>query len=124
MSNKLICATTVSPHIAFGMQRLYAKLGVSLPIHFQIKPKTHIIEGRTVNQRDLYSICKNKNEYNSSFTFIDKDYIWFMIMENTTSLVDNTKVYNFDVENDHTYIVENIATHNCPLCFPICCTTF
>jgi thymidylate synthase len=117
MSNKLICATTVSPHIAFGMQRLYAKLGVSLPIHFQIKPKTHIIEGRTVNQRDLYSICKNKNEYNSSFTFIDKDYIWFMIMENTTSLVDNTKVYNFDVENDHTYIVENIATHNCHYAF-------
>ena len=48
--------TTVSHNLAFGLQRLYLKLGHLFGIRKDIRPKTTVIEGRTVNQRDTYHI--------------------------------------------------------------------
>jgi hypothetical protein len=44
--------STVSYDLAFGLQRLYLKLGYIFGINKTIRPNTTVIEGRVVNQRD------------------------------------------------------------------------
>ena len=84
-----------------------------ISVKYQIKPKTHIIQGRTVNQRNLYRINKSKGDIKSPKSFISNGFVWFGI-ENINSIShENINVYNFDVEEDHSYIVENLAVHNC-----------
>jgi thymidylate synthase len=114
MKHKLICATTTSPHIAFGMQRLYSKLNHIVGVRYQIKPKTHIIEDRVVNQRNLYHIDKNLNSTKRTSSHIEDGYVWFAV-KSTLPKIKKELVYNFDVDVDHTYIVENLAVHNCHL---------
>ena len=106
--------TTVSYNLAFGLQRLYLKLGHLFSITKFIRPKTTVIEGRTVNQRDTYQIQgyikENKREYSS---FIENGYVWYAPFKLETQSVENEPVYNFEVENDNSYIVENTISHNC-----------
>ena len=106
--------TTVSYNLAFGLQRLYLKLGHLFSINKTIRPKTTIIEGRTVNQRDTYMIRgytrENKRKVSS---FIENDYVWYAPFKIETKDVEEEMVYNFEVENDNSYVVENTISHNC-----------
>jgi hypothetical protein len=109
--------TTVSQHIAYGLQRLYAKLGKILSVRFQKKSPTYIIENRIVNQKDLYYMTlsiKNKNKY---ISLIDNNYIYFPIKSIERYDVTNTLVYNFAVNNDNSYTVQNLTVHNCHLLY-------
>ena len=115
--NGSIQITTTSPHIAFGIQRLCAKLGKISCNRFQKKPKTHVIEGRIVNQRDLYHIAINTHQGFKHHSFIDNGYLWFKIQDVTIEEVIDISVYNFSVKDDHSYVVENLTTHNCHLLF-------
>ena len=104
--------TTVSADIAYGLQRLYAKLGKILSVGYQKIPPTKIIEGRTVNQRNTYHMklsTKNKRKY---VTNIDDNYIYYNILE-INKIKENVVVYNFEVEDDNSYTVQNVAVHNC-----------
>ena len=106
--------TTVSHNLAFGLQRLYLKLGHLFSIRKDIRPKTTVIEGRTVNQRDTYHIrgyVKENKRKNSSF--IENGYVWYAPFKIEKADVENEPVYNFEVENDNSYIVENTIVHNC-----------
>jgi len=115
--------TTVSYNLAFGLQRLYLKLGYIFGISKDIRPKTTVIEGRTVNQRDTYCVSgytrENKRQQSS---FIENGYVWYAPFkiekqekqekqENEEN--ENIQVYNFEVENDNSYIVENTIVKNC-----------
>jgi len=93
--------TTVSHNLAYGLQRLYLKLGY-----------ISSIEGRTVNQRDTYEVsCQSqKCQYCS---FIEDNYVWCPLFKKQKSTVIGQPVYNFEVENDNSYIVENVIVHNC-----------
>jgi dihydrofolate reductase/thymidylate synthase len=104
--------TTVSPHIAYGLQRLYAKLGKILSVQYQKRPTQTIIENRLVNQRDTYNMVEIKNECKKYLSLIDDDYIYFQI-RNIKKFQEKCLVYNFEVEDDNTYIVQNLAVHNC-----------
>jgi len=103
--------TTVSYNLAFSLQRLYLKLGYLFSISKTIRSKTCIIEGRIVNQRDTYDIegYLTKPRYTS---FIENEYVWY-----APSRIDKREtsedVYNFEVEDDNSYCVENILVHNC-----------
>ena len=106
--------TTVSYNLAFGLQRLYLKLGHIFSIKKCVRPKTTGIEGRTVNQRDTYCVSgytrKNKRQQSS---FIENGYVWCAPFKLETQCVEIEPVYNFEVENDNSYIVENTIAHNC-----------
>ena len=103
--------TTVSYNLALGLQRLYLKLGYLFSVSKTVRAKTCVIEGRTVNQRDTYDVegYLKKPRYSS---FIEGDYAWY-----APSRIDLRKtaepVYNFEVEEDNSYCVENILVHNC-----------
>lgn len=106
--------TTVSYNLAYGIQRLYLKLGYLFSIQKTNRPKTCVIEGRTVNQRDTYTISGYVQENRRKFSsFVDEGYAWYALSDIDMYEVENEPVYNFEVENDNSYIVENIVVHNC-----------
>jgi len=112
--NECYSFTTVSYNLAFGLQRLYLKLGHLFSINKCIRPKTTIIEGRTVNQKDTYLVKGYlKETKRQSSSFIEDDYAWFAPFKMEKIELENEPVFNFEVENDNSYCVENIISHNC-----------
>ena len=104
---------TVSYNLAYGLQRLYLKLGHIASIDKTIRPKQCIIEGRTVNQRDTYQVCVYTEKQRKQSSFIEGNYVWYAPYEITTRDTQNESVYNFEVETDNSYIVYNAVVHNC-----------
>ena len=104
---------TVSHNLAYGLQRLYLKLGDIASVEKTNRPKTCVIEGRTVNQRDSYKISIYTEKQRKQSTFIEGNYVWYTPFKITTTDVQNQPVYNFEVETDNSYIVYNTIVHNC-----------
>ena len=101
---------TISNDIAFSIQLLYIKLGEIADIYYE-KVSDKIIETNHI----VYNISVVKNRTNDLHAYIvEDDYIWFKITEITEDLyLDDITVYNFEVDEDNTYCVENIICHNC-----------
>lgn len=104
-------ATTVSSHLAHGLAHLSAKLGYAVSINCQKRPNNTVIEGRTVNQRDTYSIYLFSD--NCYYAEVDDNYVWIMVKKHCRNIVENESVYDLEVETDHTYTVQNAVVHNC-----------
>lgn len=104
--------TTVSYNLAYGIQRLLLKLGYIFSISKCIRPKTYIIDGRTVNQRETYQI-KGQFKTNRYSTFIEGNYVWYKPTRIIKKDVQEIDVYNFEVDKDNSYIVYNTIVHNC-----------
>jgi hypothetical protein len=111
--NKILQITTVSRNLSYGLQRLYLKLGHIFSVNKCIRPNTYVIEGRTVNQRDTYCVRGILKKERKTAAFIENNYVWFPPVGITKRETTNTMVYNFEVENDNSYVVENICVHNC-----------
>ena len=117
LGKEYIQYTTVSENLAYGLQRLYAKLGIMTAVTYQFRPKTTIIEGRTVNQRNTYSVRTiNKGAFRKYIENVDENYINFPIIKiNKKNNTNPITVYNFEVEDDNSYTVQNVSVHNCHL---------
>jgi DNA (cytosine-5)-methyltransferase 1 len=46
-------------------------------------------------------------------TFIEDNYVWFFPFKIIKKESNEINVYNFEVENDNSYIVQNVIVHNC-----------
>lgn len=81
--------------LALGIQRLYLKMGYIVSIE-KLHNEYHI------------------NEKNIQDAFIDGDYAWCPLTDPiiTHDVVDEP-VYNFEVDQDNSYIVSNTIVHNC-----------
>ena len=106
-------ATTVSVDLARTLSlmvgRVYGK--VASVTKFE-RPETYVIEGRTVNQHDTYTVrCKTDEYERRSFYEVDGEN--YAPVKKVTKLEERAWVYNFEVEEDHTYVVENLVVHNC-----------
>ena len=91
--------TAYSYNFALGLQRLYLKLGKMCSID-----ETN----DDYNDKKRYIV---KGDMNG--VFIENNYTWFAPIEICTSQCENVEVYNFEVDTDNSYIVENIIVHNC-----------
>lgn len=80
---------TASTAMIYGIQRLCLKLGKIISI----------VDGTIV--------------HDSSSSFIEGNYVWYAPFKITTVETTNTPVYNFEVETDNSYVVENVCVHNC-----------
>jgi len=105
--------TTVSHNLAYGIQRLFLKMGHIASIVKTIRPKTCVIEGRVVNQLDTYQLSVVFNKQSNVSTFIENNYVWYAPFKITSEITQHEPVYNFEVETDNSYIVCNIIAHNC-----------
>lgn len=100
---------TLIVSLAQAIHKVYKK-GTSV---YKTKRKsTCVIEGRVVNQRDTYTVTFKMNNHKQSKCFEDDGYIWSPIksIEKQEYLGD---VYNFEVEEDNSYVVHNVIVHNC-----------
>jgi len=94
---------TSSLQLAYGFQRLYLKLG-------------HIAEitKNTLFDNDIYEIFVNTEKQDDVLSsFIEGNYVWYAPFKITKRETSQTPVYNFEVETDNSYIVENVCVHNC-----------
>jgi DNA-cytosine methyltransferase len=113
INNKILQVTTVSSNLAYGLQRLYLKLGHIFSINKSGCPKTTIIKGRTVRQRYTYCIKGILQRQRKMTSFIEDGYVWFAPFKIIKREITEIPVYNFEVENDNSYIVMNTIVHNC-----------
>lgn len=50
----------------------------------------------------------------NTYSFIDNGYVWYAVTDVTFSQVDKPIwVYNFQVKDDHSYVVQNVVVKNC-----------
>lgn len=112
IDNKIRQATTISRALAeslvLAVQKVY---GVGCKIYFDERPKTCVIEGRTVNQHDTYQIRFLIDSVKKTY-FNDDNFFWYPVKKVITTN-KTEKVYNIEVETDHTYIANNVAVFNC-----------
>ena len=104
--------TTISKNLAYNIGELILKIKhVPYHIYKSIRPTTHVIDSRVVSQNNTYQVTWS-NVYNKHINFVDDNYLYSRIrqIKSRTELCD---VYNIEVENTHTYCVNNIAVHNC-----------
>jgi DNA (cytosine-5)-methyltransferase 1 len=111
--NKILQFTTVSLNLALGFQRLYSKLGRIFSINKCIHTNTCTIKDRLINKKYTYFIREVLEKEQNSKSFIDGKYIWYAPFKITKKKIIDIPVYNFEVENDNSYIVENTIVHNC-----------
>ena len=74
------------------------------------KPIT-IIEGRVVNQKDWYQLRFNPVVNKQDHAFYEDGYIWYPF--NKLVMAEKENVYNMEVEEDHSYIIQGCISKNC-----------
>ncbi len=95
--------TIVSYNLALGLQRLYFKLGKIFSV---CKSRLSAINGRAVHS---YCLLGNGND---SSSFIEDDYVWYEPFHISKIKAIDTPVYNFEIKNCNSYVVENKRVHN------------
>jgi len=83
-----------SANIAYSLQSLNAKIGKMLSLKR--------------NKNNFYTL----KQVDFDDTVLDDDFIYFPI-KHIHSRIKKCTVYNFEVDNDNTYTVQNISVHNC-----------
>ncbi len=115
-TNKSTRLTTVSDDLAYSAQRLYAKIGYIATISYSVREGKQSLfpHGKICNIRNAYSLEVYLNDKRrSDYCHIENDYLWFTIYDININNVANMDVYNLSVVNDNSYIVNNVAVHNC-----------
>lgn len=111
--NRLYRASTTSRILSYELKQLTIDVyGTAAMIYkTNVAPK-HIIEGRVVNQSDVYEISF-KDEYKNNLKYKKTDnYCWLPLKE-CYKLYYTDIVYNLEVEEDNSYTINGIIVHNC-----------
>lgn len=105
--------TSISRKLIESMQIALAKVyGVIGSVEYTRRPPTTVIEGRTVNQKDTYTISFRKEvKKQSHFRQID-NHIWTPV-KSLKYLGEEMQVFNLEVEGDNSYTANNAIVHNC-----------
>lgn len=113
--------TTISEKLAFSISQCIAKaFNTKCRIYYIPRPEKYVIEGREVNQHNVYQVVWD-NEPKKSHVVYDENCIWYPIRSIEKETVSDINVYNLEVEEDHSYNVYYTVVHNCQD-FSICGT--
>ena len=105
-------ASTISRRLAFSLALLIQKAySANTSVCYSKRKPKAIIEGRTVNQKNSYVVHFRYEMRKQSVAIIDDNKIWlpFKKLENN----EITTVYNLSVEEDESYVANNLIVHNC-----------
>ena len=107
-------ATSVSKELIYGLGQVVQKLyNTPYSIQYFERPKTTVIEGRTVNQRDTWTIrFRKENRKQQDGVYID-GMLWMPVRSLEYIEEFDDLVYNFEVEGDNSYVANNLTVHNC-----------
>lgn len=70
-----------------------------------------VIQGRTVNQHDWYLLRFKPTDDKQDKAFYENGYIWYPFTK--LEIANEEYVYNMEIENDHSYIVQGCISKNC-----------
>lgn len=104
--------STINRNIAYTIQQVIAKLyhRVTSITKVKVQP-TKVIDGRTVNQRPWYLLRTKLIDNKQDKSFCENGYIWYMFHH--IDMGEDEHVYNIEVEEDHSYIVNGCISKNC-----------
>lgn len=103
-------ANSVSHALALGIVDLANCNGYSAGLTFMKTQDTCVIEGRTVNQRDYWSV-KAVHADVSRKSRVRHGYLLRRAQSYTPVGIDT--VYNIEVEGDNSYVLNGAVVHNC-----------
>lgn len=106
--------TTVSEKLALTLSLALQKCFFGVSISYTNRPDKCVIEGRTVNQRNTYEVSYSE-QYNkhSKFKCLDEYIAYNLTTSKSFKDTGKNRVYNIEVEDDNSYIVNNLVVHNC-----------
>ena len=105
--------TTVSKELAQSLCLAICKVyGVAASIEFTVRPKTTVIEGRTVNQRDTYTVSFRKERKKHSHFHVTESHVW-VPFKGSNDTGNTRQVFNLEVATDNSYTANNVVVHNC-----------
>ena len=108
-----IKCSTISKDLTLSLCMAVAKVyKVNTNITYNIVSPTTVIEGRTVNQQNSYSLSFNKKIKKQGNAYVSEGFIWLPI-KSIELCNEKQDVFNIEVENDNTYTANNIIVHNC-----------
>ena len=106
-------ATSISRELLYGIGQCVAKVyNRPFSIYKFERPKKAIIEDREINQHDTYILSFKEEVCKQDKAFYEDGYIWCPIRDINKEEFNGT-VYNIEVEEDNSYVVQNIIVHNC-----------
>ena len=106
-------ATSVSLGLLQDLQRLCWRLGWSAGIQVGDAARACVIEGRTVNARDSWTIAIRPVPHSQSRTKFTDSHVWRSVRKVTRREVSEVPVYDFEVNEDHTFCLPGVVVHNC-----------
>jgi DNA (cytosine-5)-methyltransferase 3A len=113
LENKMLRVTTISEKLVQTLSIAVAKVyKTSCTIHFSKKPKKCTIEGRIVNQNNVWYLKYHTYHPKSSRSRIIDDVIWNPV-KNISETGKVESVYNLEVEDDNSYVANTHIVHNC-----------
>lgn len=113
-NTKVHKASTVSKKLVYSLGQAVQKVyKTPYTISYTVRPKTAVIEGRIVNQRDTYTILFRKEiKKQNNAVYID-GMLWNPVKKVEYDENWEGLVYNFEVEDDNSYVANNATVHNC-----------
>ena len=106
-------ANTVSKQLAISLRMLGEGLGHRIGMTHEHRP-TYRIEGRSGKARDQYRLHFNGalSDERSKESFAEDGMAWSRVKW-VTEGPKNQTVYNIEVEEDHSYVLDGIVVKNC-----------
>lgn len=107
-------ASTISPRLAFGLQRLITSIyGTNVSVRLDKGIREHKIGDRVIKSNyPLYTVLFKKEIRKQSVAHIQNNICWTQVKSVTPTERVET-VYNIEVEGDNSYTVNNCIVHNC-----------
>jgi pyruvate formate lyase activating enzyme len=107
-----IVVSTVSAELAYGLAWLLLKLGYLPSLRTYRQPTHSTVLGRPVRQAPNIFMVIWRNDNHWRFVWQDDDYYYVPIRQ-IVSQPFKGFVYNMQVDDEHTYLAQFVATHNC-----------
>ena len=108
----VVKATSTSRELIYGVAQCVAKAyHTPYAIYHTKRNPTCVIEGRTVNQHDTFELVFKTEKRKQDKAFYEDGFVWYPI--NTISQIGIERVYDIEVENDHSFTAQNTIVHNC-----------
>ncbi len=101
---------TTSKKLAHGLRLLAETLGYSTTVYKHKSAPTKLIEGRLVNQQEQFIVQLTKSKTVKRLS--DEEHSWYKV-RSVQSTCEIKRVYNLTVDEDNSYIADDVVVHNC-----------
>lgn len=102
--------STTSKKLAHGLRLLAETLGYSTTVYKHKSAPTKLIEGRLVNQQEQFIVQLTKSKTVKRLS--DEEHSWYKV-RSVQPTCEIKRVYNLTVDEDNSYIADDVVVHNC-----------